>query len=69
MNMSKDTLKKVALLLISESPYVVDDNALIEYMNDNGFEDEYELRAYLKSELGDEYPTVLPSSFIYGEGL
>lgn len=67
--MSKETLKKVALLLISESPYEADNDALLDYIEQSEFEDKDELEAHLKSELGDEYPTVLPSSFIYGEGL
>jgi len=67
--MSKETLIKVALLLISESPYEADHVALTGFMHMAGITDKAELEAYLKSELGDEYPTVLPSSFQYGEGL
>jgi hypothetical protein len=65
----KEMLKKVALLLISNSPYEADVNALDDFMVANGFKNIAELEAHIKSELGTEYPEVLPSSFIYGDGL
>ena len=65
---SKCYLKHIALIELSDSNYTSDVFSLRGFAIALSLEP-HELAGWLREQLGEDYPTILPENWIYGEGI